>query len=124
MSCRIDKFVWAVRLAKTRSLSSELVSKGKVKLNGVQVKPSRDVKVNDEINIYKNTAVFSYKVKDLLDKRVGAKLVSDFIIDITPAEEVEKFKLYQSAQSQYREYGTGKPNKKDRRDLDDFLEDW
>jgi ribosome-associated heat shock protein Hsp15 len=113
-----------VRLAKTRSLSSEWVSKGKVKLNGEQVKPSKDIKIKDVISISRNTATFSYKVIGIIDKRVGAPLVKDNIVDITPIEEVEKYKLYQAAQATYRQYGEGKPNKKDRRSLDEFLENW
>ena len=88
MSCRVDKYVWAVRIAKTRSQASELISKGKIKLNQTQVKPARDVKVGDFINVYKNTAVFSYKIIQLLEKRVGPKLVAEYLIDITPLEEI------------------------------------
>lgn len=122
MALRLDKFVWSVRLSKTRSIASELISKGKIKINGTDVKPSKEVKVNDVINVSKNSALFSYKVKALLDKRIGPKLVVDYIEDITPLEEVEKFKLYNESQSVYRQYGTGKPTKKDRRSLDDFLD--
>lgn len=121
MSCRIDKYIWAVRLSKTRSQATELISKGKIKLNGVQVKPSRDVREGDEIQVSKNTAVFSYKIIGLLDKRVGAKLVADYLTDITPPEEIEKYKTYQLAQSAYREYGTGRPTKRDRKDIEDYL---
>lgn len=124
MSLRVDKFVWFVRLAKTRSQSSEAISKGKVKLNQEQVKSSKEVKVGDRIYIHKNTAVFSYKIIQLLDRRVGAKLVQDYIIDITPDEEVEKYKAYQISQSVYRENGSGKPTKKDRRNIDEFLGGW
>jgi ribosome-associated heat shock protein Hsp15 len=123
MKLRWDKFLWCVRLAKTRSLASELISKGKVKINGEQVKPSREVKINDLIHIHRNTALFTYQVIDFNDKRVGAQLVSNFINDLTPPEEVEKLKLYQEAQRSYRQTD-GKPTKKDRRDLDDFLENW
>lgn len=122
MALRLDKFIWSVRLSKTRSIATELISKGKIKINGTDVKPSKEVKVNDVINISKNSALFSYKVKALIDKRIGPKLVVDFIEDITPLEEVEKFKLYNESQSVYRQYGTGKPTKKDRRSLDDFLD--
>lgn len=131
MSVRIDKFIWFTRLCKTRSIATELVKKGKVKLNGEGIKPAREVKVGDEIGIVKHTSVFTYKVKALLKNRVGAKLVEDHLIDITPIEEIEKFKLYQTAQRAYRGQGTGKPNKKERRVLDNFLhwddeeiEDW
>jgi ribosome-associated heat shock protein Hsp15 len=124
MSCRADKFAWSVRLAKTRSQSAEAISKGKIRLNDQHVKPARDVKLGDTIQVIKHTATFSYKVIQLLDRRVGAKLVPDYIIDITPDEEREKLKMYQAAQRVYREHGTGKPSKKDRRDLDTFLDEW
>lgn len=124
MSSRIDKFVWCVRLSKTRSIATDLVSKNKVKLNGEEVKPSKDVKSGDIISIHKNTAVFSYKVLQLLNNRVGAKLVTDYIEDITDPIEIEKYKEYQAAQSVYRESGTGRPSKKDRKDISDFLEGW
>lgn len=124
MAYRVDKYVWAVRLAKTRSKATEAISKGRVRLNGEDIKPSKEIKVGDEINVLRHTAVFSFKVIQLLNNRVGPKLVDQYIIDITPEGELEKLKLYQLAQQSYRSYGTGKPSKKDRRDLDDFLEDW
>ena len=122
MALRIDKYTWAVRLTKTRSQASELISKGKIRINATEVKPSRDMKVGDVIQVHKNSAVFSYKVLELLEKRVGPKLVSIYIEDITPIEEVEKYKTYQEAQRVYRDMGTGRPSKKDRRSLDDFLD--
>lgn len=121
---RVDKFLWCVRLAKTRSIATDLVQKGSFRLNGESIKPSKEVKQGDIISIQKNSAVFSYKVLQLLSNRIGAKLVNEYLIDITPLEEVEKYKLYQASQKIYRDYGTGKPSKKDRRDLDDFLENW
>lgn len=121
MSCRIDKYVWAVRLTKTRSQATELVNKGKIRLNQSGVKPAKEVKEGDVISITKNAAVFSYKVLQILDKRMGAKLVPDYLLDVTPEEEREKFKTYQLAQSAYREYGTGRPTKRDRRDIEDYL---
>lgn len=122
MAFRVDKYMWGVRLAKTRSQASELISKGKIKLNNLQVKSSREPKVGDTIQISKNTAVYSYKIIQLLDKRIGAKLVEEYIIDITSEEEKEKYRLYSLTQSVYRENGTGKPTKKDRRDINDFFE--
>ena len=122
MAIRLDKFVWSVRLTKTRSIATELIAKGKIRINGLDVKPSKDVKVSDVIHVLKNSAVFSYKIKALIDKRVGPKLVIDYLEDITPLEEIEKFKLYVDSQSVYRQNGTGKPTKKDRRSLDDFLD--
>jgi ribosome-associated heat shock protein Hsp15 len=122
MSCRLDKYVWSVRLTKTRSQASEEIAKGKIKLNQSNVKPSREVKIGDIVSISKNSATFSYEVLGIIDKRVGAKLVETYLRDITPIEEIEKFKMYRLAQSVYREKGTGKPSKKDRRDLNDFLD--
>jgi ribosome-associated heat shock protein Hsp15 len=124
MSCRLDKYVWCVRLAKTRSLSSDAIAGGKVRLNNEQVKPSKEVKLGDEIQIIKHTAKFNFRVIQLLNKRIGAKLVQDYIIDITTDEEREKLKLFQASQSAYREHGTGKPTKRDRRNLDDFMDNW
>lgn len=122
MSLRIDKYVWFVRLAKTRTLATELVQKNKIKLNNAPVKPSKEVKIGDTVSIIKNNATFSYKIKDLLDRRVGAKLVADYLIDITDPQELEKFKTYQAAQSVYREYGTGRPSRKDRDNFESFFE--
>lgn len=122
MSLRIDKYVWFVRLAKTRTLATELVQRNKIKLNDMPVKPSKEVKIGDTVSIIKNNATFSYKIKDLLDRRVGAKLVADYLIDVTDPLELEKFKTYQAAQSVYREYGTGRPSRKDRDNLDSFFE--
>lgn len=124
MKYRVDKFVWSVRLAKTRSKASELVTKGKVLVNHEKVKPAKEVKVGDIVTVIVHNANLSYKVLALLDNRVGAKLVENFIRDITPVEELEKLKVYRAAQRVYREKGTGKPSKKDRRDLDDFMEKW
>jgi|SRR6218665_1076680 len=123
MSLRVDKYVWFVRLAKTRTLATEQIQKGRIKLNDQSVKPSKEVKIGDTVSIVKNNAVFSYKIKDLLDRRVGARLVADYLLDITDPLELEKFKTYQSAQSVYREYGTGRPSRKDRDKLDSFF-DW
>ena len=124
MSYRLDKFAWSVRLAKTRSQSAEAISKGKIRLNNQHVKPAREVKLGDTIQLIRHTATFSFKIIQLLDRRVGAKLVPDYLIDITTEEEREKLRMYQAAQRVYREHGTGKPSKKDRRDLDSFLDEW
>ncbi len=121
MSVRIDKYVWCVRLAKTRSQASEQVSKGKIKLNKSNTKSAKEVKIGDILSISKNSAVFEYKILALLDHRVGAKLVADYLIDVTLPEEIEKFKLYNQAQAQYRDNGSGKPTTKDRRDLESFF---
>ena len=124
MGVRIEKYIWAVRLFKTRSLATKEVKNGKVKVNGADIKPSYEVKTKDTITIRKHGSEFQYRVLDLLEKRVGAKLVADYIEDITPAEELEKFKLKQLAQKQYKQqYGKGKPGKKDRKQMDDFWDE-
>ena len=123
MKIRLDKYIWAVRLSKTRSQASELIAKGRVLVNDAHVKPSREVKVGETIVLLKNSARFQYKVIGLLDKRVGAPLVKDFIQDHTASEEIEKLKAYQESQRNYR-LTDGKPTKKDRRELDRFMEDW
>jgi len=123
MKIRFDKYVWCVRLAKTRSQASELISKGKIILNGQDVKSSKEIKVNDVIGVQKHSATFNYKVLVLLDKRLGAALIPTYIEDQTTEEEILKFKQYQLAQKAYRETD-GKPTKKDRRELDKFMGDW
>lgn len=120
---RIDKFLWCVRLCKTRSQATDLVKKGKVKLNGDDIKPSREVASNHVISVFRNNAEFKFKVIGLLPNRVGPKLVENFIQDITDPNEIVKFQLYQESQKVYRNFGDGKPTKKDRRDLGEFL-DW
>lgn len=122
MSYRLDKFVWFVRLTKTRTLATELVSKGKIRLNDTAAKPSKEVKVGDRISFLKNNATFTFKVICLLDRRVGAKLVADHLLDMTDPNELEKFTTYREAQNVYREYGTGRPSRKDRDNLDSFFE--
>lgn len=123
MKIRLDKYLWAVRLSKTRSQATELISKGKALLNDAVIKPAREVKVGETITLLKHNARFQYKVLQLLDKRVGAPLVKDYIQDITSPEEIEKLKAYQEAQRNYRQTD-GKPTKKDRRELDRFMDDW
>lgn len=121
---RWDKYIWSVRLSKTRSQAAESLNKGRIRINQSNCKPSKEPKIGDIIYISHNSAVFTYKVIQLLDKRVGPKLVQDYIIDTTSPEEIEKMKQYLLAQKTYRLNGTGKPSKKDRRDLDDFIEGW
>lgn len=119
---RIDKFIWAVRLKKTRSIAAESVSKGKVLLNGEKVKASREVKSEDIIAIQVHNAWFEYEVLGTPKSRVGAKLVGEYLRDITKKEELDKYELYRLNQSNYRQNGTGKPSTKDRRDLKKFLD--
>ncbi len=123
MPIRVDKYIWAVRLFKTRSLATEAISKGKVLINDALIKPSREIKVGDVITVLKHNAKFKYQVLAGLERRVGAPLVKEYLLDLTSDEEIEKLKMYLQAQNNYR-HSDGKPTKKDRRELDRFLEEW
>ena len=114
---RIDKFIWFVRLAKTRKDAVEMISHSRIRLNSVEIKPSKEIAINNLIQVKKHNAVFSYKVFQIPDRRLGPKLVPEFIEDCTPEEEKIKFQEYQTAQKEYRQFGVGKPTKKQRREL-------
>jgi ribosome-associated heat shock protein Hsp15 len=115
---RIDKFLWAVRLYKTRSLAADACKKGRIIINNVQVKSSRIV-VKDEIVIVKKLPVlYSYRIKDITGNRLPAKLVANYIEDLTSEEEKFKLKLTENKGFGYRERGTGRPTKKERRVID------
>jgi ribosome-associated heat shock protein Hsp15 len=116
---RIDKFLWAVRLFKTRNAAAEACNAGKVKIRDVNTKPSREIVVNDEIHLVLETGLRkNIMVKALTKNRLGAKLVPDYIHDLTPPEEHERITLLQKMRSEQRERGSGRPTKKERRELD------
>ena len=117
-SIRIDKFLWAVRLYKTRSLAAEACKKERVLIDEIPVKSSRLVKVGDIFDLKKNPIVYRYKVKEILKNRVGAKLVEKYLEDLTDKEELENLLLNQKGAYVKRDRGTGRPTKKDRRDID------
>lgn len=120
---RIDKWLWAVRLYKTRSLATEECGKGRVMIDGIPAKASREVKIGDKIQIRRPPIIRSYEVLDLSEKRMAAKLVEGFMRDVTPPEQLEILEMQKHMSWFQREKGTGRPTKKDRRDLDDFFED-
>ncbi|MCK5536760.1 MAG: RNA-binding S4 domain-containing protein [Bacteroidales bacterium] len=120
---RVDKFLWSVRLYKTRSLATEACKKGKILINELPVKASRLINSTIEFSVRKDNAVFRYKIKQLLNNRVGAKLVDEYIENITPKEELEKLELDRLAKNLYRNRGEGRPTKKDRRDIQRFFDD-
>ncbi len=120
---RIDKWLWAVRLYKTRSQATEACKKGHVSIGDLPVKASRDVRVGEVVQVRKAPITRSFEVLALTGKRMGAKLVSDFLKDVTPAEELEVLEMQKHMRWSDREKGTGRPTKKDRRDLDEFF-DW
>lgn len=117
---RVDKFLWCVRVYKTRSQASEQVRKDRVSVNEEPAKASREVRPGDRIEYKKEGVSYYVRVKALPKSRVGAKLKTDFIADETPAEELEKKAFIQMMHKLNRPRGTGRPTKKDRRDLDDF----
>lgn len=122
MGVRADKFLWAVRLSKTRSDAADALRTGKVHINGHDAKPSREVVVGDTIEVKHMPAIFSYRVISLTDKRVGAKLVEQFLQDITPATEHDKLELARLNTSGRRDRGAGRPTKRERRELEEFLD--
>ncbi|WP_338730934.1 RNA-binding S4 domain-containing protein [Mangrovimonas cancribranchiae] len=117
---RVDKFLWCVRYYKTRSKATTACKKGHVKINGEPIKPSREVYPTDEIQVRKNQINYKLTVNDLPPNRVGAKLVDIYRTDTTPKTEFEGQELLKYSKDYYRKKGTGRPTKKDRRDIDDF----
>jgi len=116
---RIDKYLWAVRLYKTRSLATEACKKGRISVDDAPVKPSRTVKAGDVIEVRKMPVNYSYRVLEPIEKRVGAKIVDQYVENITPAEELKKLDMEDDFFIK-RDRGTGRPTKKDRRLLDDI----
>lgn len=122
-SVRIDKFLWSVRLYKTRSMASDECRKGRIIINNIQVKPSRIVEGNEIITIRKPPVTYTYRVIKPIENRVSAKLVSNFIEDLTPEQEKIKLEISHSAFPGFRLKGLGRPTKKERRNLDRFIDD-
>jgi len=114
---RVDKFLWCIRLFKTRKLSNEACSRSKVKIDGKSIKSSYLVKIDDVIQIKKKMLTLTIKIKDITDKRIGAKLLHRYIEDLTPSSEKIKIKIANKLPHSYRERGKGRPTKKERRDL-------
>src|SRR5690606_9942952 len=119
---RIDKFLWCVRYYKTRSIATEACKKGHVKINGQAVKPSREVYATDKVELRKNQINYQLTVNDIPPNRVGAKLVDIYVKDTPPKEAFDAQELLKCAKDYYRKAGSGRPTKKDRRDIDDFYE--
>ena len=117
---RIDKYLWCVRYFKTRSIATQACKKGSVKIDKTSVKPARDVYPGDVIVVRKDQVHYTLQVLDLPPSRLGAKLVDQYRKDITPKEAFSNKELLQYAKDYYRKKGTGRPSKKDRRDLEDF----
>ena len=121
---RLDKYLWAIRLFKTRSISAAACESGKVKFDGGQAKPSKNVSIGDEYEVKTEAKRWRIKVTGLLEKRVAAPEAIKHYIDITPKEEIQRLQ-YQAASfhTGKRQSKIGRPTKKERRELDDFLDD-
>ena len=122
MEARIDKWLWAARIFKTRSLAADACKSGRITLNGAQVKPSRTVKEGDEVGVKKSPVTYTFRVKQAIEKRVGAKLLPDILEDITTPEQYEILEMQRISGFVGRAKGTGRPTRKDRRALDDFAQ--
>ncbi len=119
---RIDKWLWAVRLFKTRTLAAEACKKGKVIIENLPAKASRNIKIGEIIQIKKTPVIYSFKVIAFPSSRLGAKLVSEYMENVTSPDQYEILELSKTSGFIDREKGTGRPTKKDRRALDEFTE--
>ena len=116
---RIDKFLWAIRAFKTRTDATDACKGGKVKIAGVNAKPSKEVKPGDVLTVKKGSVTYTYKVLQPLERRVGAKLVPEYALNLTPAAELEKLRAPVETFFITRDRGAGRPTKKDRREIED-----
>lgn len=123
MEERVDKYLFAMRIYKTRSIAADACKKGRVKMNGAELKPSRTFHIGDVFTVRKGPITYSYKVLQLSANRLGAKLVPEYMQDITPPDQLELLELARLAAQSGRDRGTGRPTKKDRRDIITFVSD-
>lgn len=120
MEARIDKWLWAARLYKTRSLAAEACKNSRIQINGATAKPSRTVKDGDEVSVRKPPVTYTFRVLQAIEKRVGAKLLPQILENITPSEQYEMLEMSRISGFVDRARGTGRPTKKDRRALDEW----
>ena len=118
MEVRIDKYLWAIRAFKTRTDAADACKGGRVKVAGVNAKPSKDVKEGDVITVRKGVVTFTYQVVRPTESRVGAKLVPEFALNLTPESELDKLRAPVETFFVTRDRGTGRPTKKDRREIE------
>ena len=123
MEVRVDKYLWAMRIYKTRSIATDACKCGRVKMNGVEVTPSRMFHVGDIFTVRKGPITYTYRILQLWGNRLGAKMVPEYLQDITPKEQLELLELARYAAQSGRDRGTGRPTKKDRRDIEQFFSD-
>ena len=122
MEARLDKWLWAARIFKTRTRASEACKKGRVSSNGTTLKASKIVKVGDVIDVKKPPITYSFRIKQAIEKRVGAKLIPDVLENVTRPDQYELLEMNKISGFVNRARGTGRPTKKDRRSLDEFTE--
>ena len=122
MEVRIDKWLWAMRIFKTRTVATEACKKGRVLMGGVAVKPSRTIKEGDIINVRKPPVTYSFRVKALAQNRLGARLVPDYMENITPKSELDLLDVVRISGFIDRRKGLGRPTKREGRDLAEFTE--
>lgn len=120
---RLDKYLWAVRIFKTRSDAADAVRNNRVTVNNSYAKPSREVKIGDIIAVRRQAVTYQYKVLDLVSSRLGAKLVPNYCLDITPQEELDKLNAPRETIFVFRDRGTGRPTKKERREIDSLMDE-
>ncbi len=122
---RVDKWLWSIRLFKSRTIATDACKEGKIRIGEAILKPSHDIKVGDLLFVYKEGFKLEIKVKDLLEKRVSAVLAKKFYDNLTPEEELNKYKSWyvSKAAAEIRERGTGRPTKKERREIDDYKDE-
>ena len=123
MEIRVDKYLFAMRLYKTRTIAADACKKGRVTMGGAQLKPSRTFHIGDIFSVRKGPITYTYRIKQLSENRLGAKLVPDYLQDITAPDQLELLELARLAGQTGRDRGTGRPTKKDRREIETFLSD-
>ncbi len=120
-SIRVDKWLWFVRVFKTRTLATDYCTKGRVMRNGVALKPAHEIQPGDTLTVRKPPVTYTFRVKEIAKSRLGAKLVENYLENLTPQEELQKLDPSFIAFNVYRERGTGRPTKKERREIDELF---
>lgn len=119
---RLDKFLWSIRVFKTRSEAADACKSGRIKVNGTEAKSSREIKSGDEVTVRKGIVTYSFNVKTPVDKRQPARLVEEFVQNTTPQSELDKLLVPKETMHMVRERGTGRPTKKERREMDGVMD--
>lgn len=122
MEARLDKWLWAARIFKTRTIAADACKNGRVMIDGVKMKPSRMIKEGDVLQVRKPPVTYSFKVLKAIQNRVGAKLVPEVLENVTTPDQYELLEMNRISGFVGRARGTGRPTKKERRDLDDFVQ--